>query len=68
MVEKLKLQQIKIMAEEKAKAEALINKSAIENEKHQAKIIALQAQQKLYEKTIEHEKLKQESEQIRKKQ
>jgi len=40
----LKLQQIKIMAEEKAKAEALINKSAIENEKHQAKIIALQAQ------------------------
>ena len=56
------------MAEEKAKAEALINKSAIENEKHQAKIIALQAQQKLYEKTIEHEKLKQESEQIRKKQ
>ena len=56
------------MAEEKAKAEALINKSAIENEKHQAKIIALQAQQKLYEKTIEHEKLKQESEKIRKKQ
>lgn len=34
MVEKLKLQQIKIMAEEKAKAEALINKNAIEHEKH----------------------------------
>ena len=38
------------MAEEKAKADALINKRAIEHEKHQAKIIALQAQQKLYEK------------------
>ena len=56
------------MAEEKAKADALINKRAIEHEKHQAKIIALQAQQKLYEKTLENEKLKQESEQIRKKQ
>ncbi len=56
------------MAEEKAKADALINKRAIEHEKHQAKIIALQAQQKLYEKTLEHEKLKQESEEIRKKQ
>lgn len=48
------------MAQEKAKADALLNKRSIENEKHQAKIIALQAQQKLYEKTIEHEKLKQE--------
>lgn len=55
------------MAEEKAKAEVLINKNAIEHEKHQAKIIALQAQQKLYEKTLEHEKLKQEQEQILKK-